>query len=74
MVAGIIGGIVVGLQSGSEVSVSGPAAGLAVIVADAIAKIRSYEAFLVTVMLVGVIQVDLGVGRAGRFSSFFTIA
>ncbi|MBD2755113.1 SulP family inorganic anion transporter [Spirosoma validum] len=71
LVAGMIGGIVVGLLSGSEVSVSGPAAGLAVIVADSIAKIGSYEAFLVAVVLAGVIQFILGLIKAGRFSSFF---
>ena len=71
LVAGMIGGIVVGLLSGSEISVSGPAAGLAVIVADAIAKVGSYEAFLVAVVLAGLIQLILGLIKAGRFSSFF---
>ncbi len=71
LVAGMIGGIVVGFLSGSEVSVSGPAAGLAVIVADAIAKVGSYEAFLVAVVLAGVMQLVLGLVKAGRFSSFF---
>ncbi|QJW90203.1 SulP family inorganic anion transporter [Spirosoma taeanense] len=71
LVAGMIGGIVVGLLSGSEVSVSGPAAGLAVIVADAITKIGSYEAFLVAVVLAGLIQLIMGLLKAGRFSSFF---
>ena len=71
LVAGIIGGIVVGFLSGSEISVSGPAAGLAVIVADAITKIGSYEAFLVAVVLAGVMQLVLGLVKAGRFSSFF---
>ncbi len=71
LVAGVIGGIVVGLLSGSEISVSGPAAGLAVIVADAIAKVGSYEAFLVAVVLAGLMQLILGLIKAGRFSSFF---
>ncbi|MBC3785671.1 SulP family inorganic anion transporter [Spirosoma utsteinense] len=71
LVAGVIGGIVVGLFSGSEISVSGPAAGLAVIVADAIAKVGSYETFLVAVVLAGAMQLVLGLIKAGRFSSFF---
>ena len=71
LVAGVIGGIVVGFLSGSEVSVSGPAAGLAVIVAQAIREIGSYEAFLVAVMLAGVIQLVLGLIKAGQYSSFF---
>ena len=71
LVAGIIGGIVVGLLSGSEVSVTGPAAGLAVIVVDAIQTAGSYEAFLVAVILAGILQIGLGFLKAGRLSSFF---
>ena len=56
LVAGIIGGLIVGTFSGSEISVSGPAAGLAVILAEAIAKVGSSEAFLVAVILAGVLQ------------------
>ena len=67
----MIGGIVVGTLSGSEVSVSGPAAGLAVIVADAITKIGSFDAFLVAVVIAGLMQLVLGLVKAGRFSSFF---
>ncbi|TAE32894.1 MAG: SulP family inorganic anion transporter [Cytophagales bacterium] len=71
LVAGIIGGLVVGLLSGSEMSVSGPAAGLAVIVADAITKVGAYEIFLCGVVLAGVIQLGMGLLRAGKLSSFF---
>src|SRR5689334_3967479 len=49
IIAGVAGGIVVGLLSGSEVSVSGPASGLAVIVATAIDNTGSYRAFLLAV-------------------------
>ncbi len=71
LVAGIIGGIVVGFLSGSEISVSGPAAGLAVIVADAITKVGSYEVFLAAVVGAGILQLGLGLLKAGRFSSYF---
>jgi MFS superfamily sulfate permease-like transporter len=71
LVAGIIGGIVVGLLSGSNISVSGPAAGLAVIVGESIARIGSYEAFLVAVVLAGLFQLVLGLLKAGRLSSYF---
>ena len=40
IIGGVVGGIVVGLLSGSQLSVSGPAAGLTVIVATAIIKDR----------------------------------
>lgn len=71
LVAGIIGGIVVGTLSGSEVSVSGPAAGLAVIVVESITKIGTYDAFLVAVILAGLIQLGMGLVKAGRLSSYF---
>jgi carbonic anhydrase/SulP family sulfate permease len=71
LVAGIVGGIVVGSLSGSHTSVSGPAAGLTAIVAAQIAKLGSFEAFLLAVVVGGVIQIGLGVVRAGALSAFF---
>ena len=49
LIAGIIGGIVVGGFSGSPLGVSGPAAGLAVIVLHAIQDLGAFEIFLVAV-------------------------
>ncbi|MCF4100713.1 SulP family inorganic anion transporter [Gillisia sp. M10.2A] len=71
VIAGIIGGIVVGSISGSSVGVSGPAAGLAVVVLTAIADLGSYELFLVAVVLAGLLQVLLGVLKAGVIGYFF---
>ncbi len=69
LLAGIIGGIVVGLFSNSNISVSGPAAGLFVIVAAGITSLSGgYEAFLVAVFLSGAVQVALGLAKTGRFS------
>ncbi len=70
VIAGIAGGIVVGLISGSSLSVSGPAAGLTVIVAAAIGKMPSYEIFLCSVVIAGVIQLALGRLRAGVLGDF----
>ena len=56
LISGIIGGIVVGALSGSPLGVSGPAAGLAVIVLHAIQDLGSFEIFLVAVILAGIIQ------------------
>jgi MFS superfamily sulfate permease-like transporter len=70
LLAGIVGGTVVALLSGSEVSVSGPAAGLTVIVFDNIQKLGGYEPFLAAVMLAGFLQIGLGYIKAGRLSSF----
>ncbi len=57
IIAGIVGGIVIGSLSGSQLSVSGPAAGLTVIVATAIIKLQVYEAFLLAVVLAGIISI-----------------
>lgn len=70
LIAGITGGIVVGLASRSHLSVSGPAAGLTAIVASAIALLPSYEAFLTAVVLAGVMQVGLGFAKAGIIGDY----
>jgi MFS superfamily sulfate permease-like transporter/carbonic anhydrase len=74
LIAGIVGGILVGLLSGSQTSVSGPAAGLTAVVAAQIAALGSFEAFLVAVVLAGVLQVIMGVCRAGFISAFFPLS
>lgn len=65
IIAGIVGGIVVGLISGSNLGVSGPAAGLAVIVLNSINDLGSFENFLLAVVIAGVLQVILGIAKAG---------
>ena len=74
LIAGIIGGLVVSLCSGSQLSVSGPAAGLTVIIFNAIEQLGSYSGFLVCVALAGVIQIVLGYLRAGVIGAFFPSA
>ena len=71
VLAGIVGGILVGMLSGSQTSVSGPAAGLTAIVAAQIVSLGSFPAFLLAVVLAGLIQIGLGLARAGFFASFF---
>jgi len=71
LISGIVGGIVVGALSGSSVSVSGPAAGLTTIVAAAILDLGSFEAFLLSVSLAGLIQIILGFAKAGTVGHFF---
>lgn len=71
IIAGIVGGLVVGVLSGSHLSVSGPAAGLTVIVLNAIEKLGAFESFLLAVFLAGAIQFILGVLRAGTIGHFF---
>ena len=71
IISGILGGIVVGLLSGSHISVSGPAAGLAAIVLSQIQVLGSYQAFLLAVAISGILQIGLGVLRAGVLANYF---
>lgn len=71
VIAGIIGGIVVGFFSGSRLGVSGPAAGLVVIVLTAMSTLKSFEALLLAVFLSGVIQLIAGFLKAGIISYYF---
>ncbi|SEF82318.1 SulP family inorganic anion transporter [Sphingobacterium lactis] len=71
ILTGIIGGIVVASISGSPLSVSGPAAGLTVIVLGAIQQLGAYETFILAVLLAGVIQVILGIVKAGMIGNYF---
>lgn len=70
IITGVIGGLIVGYLSGSNVSVSGPAAGLIAIILVAITDL-GYETFLVAVVIAGLIQLTLGLIKAGTISSFF---
>lgn len=72
IIAGIVGGIVVGFASGSPLGVSGPAAGLAVIVLTSIETLGgSYQAFLTAVVIAGFIQLALGFAKAGFIAYFY---
>ena len=72
IITGIIGGIVVGYLSNSNVSVSGPAAGLIAIILTAITTL-GFENFLLAVVLAGVFQLILGFAKAGMISSYFPL-
>ncbi|OJJ19891.1 hypothetical protein BKI52_15535 [marine bacterium AO1-C] len=65
IISGIVGGLVVPLISRAQLSVSGPAAGLITVVVAGVTSIGSFEGFLVAVFLGGIIQILLGVFRAG---------
>lgn len=71
IIAGIVGGTVVALLSGSPLGVSGPAAGLAVIVLSAIQELGDFQIFLLAVVLAGVIQLILGFLKAGVIGYYF---
>jgi MFS superfamily sulfate permease-like transporter len=70
LLSGIIGGVVISLLSGSELSVSGPATGLTAICAVAITQFGSVEIFFLSVAIAGLLQILLGVFRLGGFTHF----
>lgn len=71
IISGVVGGIVVGVISNSNISVSGPAAGLTAIVLVAITDIGAFELFLCAGIIAGIIQLILGFIRAGSISNYF---
>lgn len=70
IIAGGVGGIIVGLASRSHLSVSGPAAGLTAIVAASLATLPSYESFILAVVIAGCIQLLLGFAKAGIIGDY----
>ncbi len=72
VISGIVGGIIVGIISRSHTSVSGPAAGLTAVVLAAIASFDGhFEIFLISVVLCGVLQIVLGLIKAGFIANYF---
>lgn len=70
LIAGMIGGLVVGSLSGSSLGVSGPAAGLAVIVYGCIQEF-GYEGMLYITAIAGILQVLMGFARGGIIAYYF---
>ena len=71
IISGIIGGIIVAMFSGSALSVTGPAAGLTVIVLNGITDLGSYDVFLLAVVIAGILQIILGFLKAGVIGYYF---
>ncbi len=80
IITAIIGGIVVSRCSGSFITINGPAAGLIVVVLDAVQSLgegdamAGYRYTLAAIVVASVIQILMGVFKAGRLSSFFPAA
>jgi MFS superfamily sulfate permease-like transporter len=71
LISGIVGGIVIGSLSSSKMSVSGPAAGLASLVAGAITGIGAFDLFLCAVLIAGILQMLMSVARLGGIANYF---
>lgn len=70
IIAGVVGGILVTVFSGSKYSVSGPAAGLTAIVLSSITELGSFQALLAAIVFAGLIQIILGALQAGSIGNF----
>ncbi|MER6379101.1 SulP family inorganic anion transporter [Streptomyces sp. NPDC001250] len=66
LITGIVGGLVTGLMRGSSLQVSGPAAGLTVLVFEAV-KEFGLPVLGVLVLASGVLQMAMGLLRLGRY-------
>lgn len=73
----IIGGLIVSPIMGAPLTIKGPAAGLIVIVVGAVTElgdgdpIVGYQRTLACIVIAGLLQVGLGLVRAGRLADFF---
>jgi len=71
LLSGIIGGILVSIISGSQLAVSGPAAGLTTLVSASIISLGDYRIFLLTVIVAGAFQIVLGSLKFGAIANYF---
>jgi len=74
ILSGIIGGIIVSIISGSQLGVSGPAAGLTTVVATSIISSGDYKIFLLSVIVAGLFQIILGFMKLGIIANYFPSA
>lgn len=68
--AGIIGGIFIGSISDSPLSVSGPAAGLISLIIVGISELGSFNLFLLSICIAGLLQMIMGAFHLGKLTRF----
>lgn len=73
LITGIVGGLVTGLLPGSSLQVSGPAAGLTVLVYEAVQE-YGLAALGALVLAAGILQLVMGALRLGRFFRAISVA
>src|SRR5215207_3676253 len=71
LISGVIGGVLVGFVSKSNTSISGPAAGLSIIVANTISDLGPFDVFLLAVVIAGGLQIILGILKMGVIANYF---
>ncbi len=70
LISGIIGGVVIGYLSKSGTSISGPAASVSAVVLIAIEELGSFQLFLGALIIAGLIQIVLGIVKAGILADY----
>ncbi|WP_045223492.1 SulP family inorganic anion transporter [Methyloterricola oryzae] len=77
LITAVIGGLLVSRINGSHLTITGPAAGLVVVILGAVDALgegdpmAGYRRTLAAIVVAGVIQVVLGLRKAGRLAAFF---
>lgn len=77
VISAIVGGLLVSRINGSFVTVMGPAAGLIVVILDSVQELgegdamAGYHYTLAAIFFAGLIQILMGVLKAGKMSAFF---
>ena len=77
IITAVVGGMVVSRCSGSFVTINGPAAGLIVVVLDAVQSMgegdamAGYRYTLAAIVIASILQIAMGIFKFGRLSSFF---
>jgi MFS superfamily sulfate permease-like transporter len=77
IITAIVGGIVVSRISGSYVTINGPAAGLIVVILVSVQELgdgdlnKGYTLTLAAIVFASILQILLGVFKAGKLSAFF---
>ena len=80
LLTAIIGGLIVSLMMGSRLTIKGPAAGLIVIVAGAVAEfgkgdpVMGWKLALGAMVVAGVIQILFGLLKLGKLADFFPLS
>ena len=80
LITAIIGGLLVSLISGSRLTIKGPAAGLIVIVASAVAEfgkgdpVLGWKLALGAMVIAGFVQILLGIIKLGKWADFFPLS
>lgn len=71
ILTGVIGGMLTSFISGSQLSVSGPAAGLTTVVSASILSHGDYRIFLLSVIIAGLAQLVMGLLKFGGIAYYF---